>query len=62
MNLKEEFIMNKLQSKYEIEKWYENKDPWGYKNNPEDLKRKAILLSVIPRRRYRKVLDIGCGN
>lgn len=54
--------MNKLQSKYEIEKWYENKDPWGYKNNPEDLKRKAILLSVIPRRRYRKVLDIGCGN
>lgn len=54
--------MAKLQSKEELEEWYENSDPWSYEKNPDDLNRKALLLSVIPRKKYKKVLDIGCGN
>ncbi|MGB9697806.1 MAG: class I SAM-dependent methyltransferase [Thermodesulfobacteriota bacterium] len=54
--------MDVLQNKEELEKWYENPDPWGYEKNPEDLNRKAILLSAIPKKPYKKVLDIGCGN
>lgn len=54
--------MEKLQTKEELDKWYENPDPWNYEKNPDDLNRRAILLSVIPRRHYEKVLDIGCGN
>ncbi|MGQ9847755.1 MAG: class I SAM-dependent methyltransferase [Bacteroidales bacterium] len=54
--------MNKIQTKNELEKLYEIPDPWDYEKNPEDLNRKAILLSVIPKKKYLKVLDIGCGN
>ena len=54
--------MERLQSIEELEKWYENEDPWRYEQNPDDLQRRAILLSVIPKKQYNKVLDIGCGN
>lgn len=46
----------------DLEKWFLKKDPWEYENNLEDIKRKDILLSEIPERNYKKVLDIGCGH
>jgi len=54
--------MNILQPIDELEKWWESPDPWGYENNPDDLNRRAMLLSVLPKKHYQKVLDIGCGN
>jgi 2-polyprenyl-3-methyl-5-hydroxy-6-metoxy-1,4-benzoquinol methylase len=51
-----------LQSIDELEKWYERPDPWDYESNPDDLKRRAMLLSVLSERKYKKVLDIGCGD
>jgi predicted TPR repeat methyltransferase len=51
-----------LQPLEEIEAWWENPDPWQYENNPDDINRRAMLLSVLPARQYQKVLDIGCGN
>jgi SAM-dependent methyltransferase len=54
--------MRILQPVDELEKWWEKPDPWEYGNNPDDLNRRAMLLSVIPQRQYGKTLDIGCGN
>jgi 2-polyprenyl-3-methyl-5-hydroxy-6-metoxy-1,4-benzoquinol methylase len=51
-----------IQSKENLEEWYEKPDPWGYETNPADLNRRAMLLSVIPQKPYARVLDIGCGN
>lgn len=51
-----------LQPLDELEEWYEKPDPWEYENNPDDLNRRAMLLSVLPKREYRRVLDIGCGD
>ncbi len=51
-----------VQSREELEQWYEKPDPWGYETNPDDLNRRAMLLSVLPRKRYKNVLDIGCGD
>jgi len=54
--------MSHLQSKEELESWYQKEDPWDYEKNPDDLARRTILLSAIPKKKYRNVLDIGCGN
>jgi 2-polyprenyl-3-methyl-5-hydroxy-6-metoxy-1,4-benzoquinol methylase len=51
-----------IQPLEELENWQKKQDPWSYKNNPEDEKRKDILLSEIPQKKYLKVLDIGCGQ
>lgn len=51
-----------LQPLDDLEEWHSRIDPWGYENNPEDLRRKAILLSELPTRAYAEVLDIGCGQ
>jgi 2-polyprenyl-3-methyl-5-hydroxy-6-metoxy-1,4-benzoquinol methylase len=51
-----------LQPLEDLEKFYDNNDPWGYEINPDDIKRKNIILSEIPERKYDKVLDIGCGH
>lgn len=51
-----------MQSKSELEAWYERVDPWGYETNPEDAKRKARILSLIPAKQYQRALDIGCGE
>ena len=40
----------------------EESDPFGYENDPEDQKRLAILLGLIPEERISRVLDLGCGN
>jgi 2-polyprenyl-3-methyl-5-hydroxy-6-metoxy-1,4-benzoquinol methylase len=51
-----------LQPLEELEKFYNADDPWGYETNLDDLKRKNIILSEIPDRHYKNVLDIGCGH
>ncbi|MCK4579688.1 MAG: class I SAM-dependent methyltransferase, partial [Candidatus Marinimicrobia bacterium] len=53
---------SQIQPIAEIEKWFEQSDPWDYEKHPDDTKRRAILKSVIPRREYHRVLDIGCGD
>ncbi len=54
--------MSNLQSLEDLEKWHSRNDPWGYENSDDDAKRRNILLSEIPERKYNKVLDIGCGQ
>lgn len=51
-----------MQSQEDLEAWHKAKDPWNYENDKEDAKRKKILLSEIPEKTYRHVLDIGCGQ
>ena len=51
-----------IQSKEELEQWYGRPDPWEYEVNPDDLTRRSMLLSELPKRRYLRALDIGCGE
>ncbi|MQY64634.1 MAG: methyltransferase domain-containing protein, partial [Calditrichaeota bacterium] len=51
-----------LQPLEELEKWWEKPDPWDYENNLSDLNRRAMLDSVLPKKQYKRVLDIGCGD
>ena len=55
-----------MQSKDELELWYRNPDPWNYKNNPADLKRKAELIMALNEvnsfNEYERALDIGAGE
>ncbi len=46
----------------DLEAWHKKKDPWGYEEHPDDLKRKNILLDLLPKKEYGNVLDIGCGQ
>lgn len=55
-------MVSTLQSIDDLEKWHRKNDPWQYNDNPEDKKRKLILLSQLPQREYKNVLDIGCGQ
>lgn len=50
-----------MQSKEELEKWYKNPDPWEYQTTQDDLERKSILLSMLTHK-YKRSLDIGCGE
>lgn len=56
--------MNKhpIQTKSELDEWHQVNDPWGYESTPDDQVRKSILLSELPKRSFRRVLDIGCGQ
>lgn len=51
-----------IQEKEALEQWHETEDPWGYNENKDDVLRKEILLAEIPDKKYKKVLDIGCGQ
>ena len=51
-----------LQPLKELENFYNNNDPWNYETNADDIRRKSIILSEIPERKYENVLDIGCGH
>jgi 2-polyprenyl-3-methyl-5-hydroxy-6-metoxy-1,4-benzoquinol methylase len=51
-----------VQSKVELESWYDNADPWGYDSHPDDLRRKNELLALLPTRHIERTLDVGCGN
>ncbi|MEO8364607.1 MAG: class I SAM-dependent methyltransferase [Pseudoxanthomonas sp.] len=51
-----------LQSRLDLDAFYSDADPWGYSGNPDDERRRAELLSALPRRQFKRCLDIGCGN
>ncbi|MCC5613935.1 class I SAM-dependent methyltransferase [Nostoc sp. CHAB 5836] len=51
-----------LQTIKEIDIFYDQFDPWQYETTPDDNKRKEIILSEIPHRDYKNVLDIGSGH
>ncbi|MBW4561185.1 MAG: class I SAM-dependent methyltransferase [Mojavia pulchra JT2-VF2] len=54
--------MAMLQPLKDLEIFYQQDDPWQYENTPDDKKRKEIILSEIPNKDYKNVLDIGCGH
>lgn len=54
--------MSRVQTATELDGFYAQADPWGYRTHPDDQRRRAELLGALPRRRYERVLDIGCGN
>lgn len=55
-----------MQTKLELEKWYDTEDPWGYRSNPEDIKRRKMIIDMLhrhmPSNGYQKAIDIGCGE
>lgn len=51
-----------IQSVKDIEHWYATEDPWDYEHTLDDVKRRDILLSELPKRTYKRVLDVGCGH
>jgi hypothetical protein len=52
-----------MQTKEELEKFYEKADPWEFQTHPEDKKRKQMILDICkgygP---FIRALDIGCGE
>jgi 2-polyprenyl-3-methyl-5-hydroxy-6-metoxy-1,4-benzoquinol methylase len=46
----------------ELEQIYQEDNSWHYETTPDDIRRKAILLSELPSRSYQTVLNIGCGS
>lgn len=51
-----------IQKSSELDAFYDRADPWGYIGNPDDERRRLELLSALPRRKFARCLDIGCGN
>lgn len=51
-----------VQAAGELDTHYSVEDPWNYDGTPDDKRRRERLLSLLPRREYRRSLDIGCGN
>ena len=52
-----------MQTKQDLELWYQIPDQWGYFSNPEDLRRRELIFSLIPEHViYKKAIDIGCGE
>jgi predicted TPR repeat methyltransferase len=47
---------------FTFDEYEDDSDPFGYENNPEDNKRLAILIDLIPTSKFSRVLDLGCGN
>lgn len=51
-----------LTLKAELNKQYARADPWCYDSTPDDKNRRVRMLGALAVRRYRRVLDIGCGD
>lgn len=53
-----------LKLRKELNHRYRKRDPWGYEINPEDTRRKRIIIDSLRRLniRFEKALDIGCGE
>lgn len=51
-----------VQSRAELEAFYDAEDPWAYDTTPDDAARVARLRTALPARAYGRTLDIGCGN
>jgi len=41
---------------------YAKPDPWGYAASLYEAARREAVLAALPRRRYRSVLEVGCGE
>lgn len=50
------------QTKEMLEDWYSKPDQWNYFSNEDDAKRKEKILSVLGKTKYKKGLDVGCGE
>jgi len=52
-----------MQTKSDLELWYEIPDQWNYFNNPEDKKRRKKILQVLKQYgQFETALDIGAGE
>ena len=51
-----------MQSKDELERFYDKYDPWGYETNMDDIERKQKIINLLGDTFYERVLDIGCGH
>ncbi len=51
-----------VQERQALEDFYREPDPWSYETTPDDAARRERLLALLPRRPFRRTLDIGCGN
>jgi hypothetical protein len=60
----------RMQTKSQIENFYQTKDPWEFQTNPEDLKRKKIIIekskefcnSILKKEQYENALELGAGE
>lgn len=50
-----------MQTKSELEHWYQRNDPWFYETTPDDQTRKDKILAAIPGT-YKTALDVGGGE
>lgn len=50
-----------MQTKEQLEDWYNEPDKWEYFTSDEDRKRLKKILSLL-NQKYHKALDIGCGE
>lgn len=51
-----------MQTKVELEQFYKKTDPWGFQENADDIRRKSLILGHLNRSRFKRALDIGCGE
>lgn len=49
-------------SQEQVDLIYEDTDPWGLKDLETEKFRKVQILNSTPKRYYRRILDIGCGE
>ena len=50
------------QGKKELDNFYKQPDPWGYKTNPDDIFRKKKILEILGDNKYENALDVGAGE
>lgn len=51
------------QTKEDLEAWWLTPDAWGYREHPDDIRRKSIIVSLVNLfEPYQRTLDIGCGE
>ncbi len=46
----------------ELERNYDIEDPWGYQSHPDDEYRKNLILQTLAPKRFKRALDICCGE
>jgi SAM-dependent methyltransferase len=51
-----------IQEKGELDAFWRTEDPWQYRSTVDDRLRLAELKAALPRREYRRTLDVGCGD
>lgn len=52
-----------METKDQLDNFYNRVDPWGFQTNPEDHNRKRIILEVLESFGFfRNALDIGAGE